>query len=337
MKNKCGNKYKNVIEVIRQRILSGEFPPGFKLPGQNALADEFAVSPITTKRALLELQKNGYIERRSRSGSYVIDKPRIISEVNIVIGNNVENEALWLSEYWEGIEFGAKSLNIPCQLMKISNPAFTDRVLNGAAAQGVILLSFEDINIIQQLSAAGISCVVGEIEAKHAPFNVHVNRRGLTAALVEAMFRSSINKIAFFGNLSQPNHLIAKAGYETAMRSRKKSKPESYDVNEDNIAEKVAKLLCSHHPPEGLIITGGNLPFAALPAIERINPNIKLGVITENRSVLRLKGRAFIAKFNQFEAGKLTFELLYNVAANKVTQAAAWSPPFEILLPQANS
>ncbi|MHB9139145.1 MAG: GntR family transcriptional regulator, partial [Victivallaceae bacterium] len=331
MENKADKKYVSVIDAIRQKIMSGEYPPGFKLSGQNILAGEFAVSPITTKRALSELQKTGYIERRSRSGSYVSEKPRVISEVNIVIGDNIENETLWLSGYWEGIESGAQALNIPCQLMKTTNPAFKERVLNGTATQGVILLSFEDMNIMKQLSSSGIPFVVGEIEARYADYNVYINRRRLTAALVETMHADGIRKIAFFGNLAHPNHFTAGEGYRAAIHDLKQYPPMIYDVNEDTLVDEVSNLLSSPDAPDGLIIAGGGLPFAALPAIGRIKPDTKLGVITENKSVLRLKDSAYIASFSQFEAGKLTFELLYNIAARKIMNATTWFPPFEIM------
>jgi DNA-binding transcriptional regulator YhcF (GntR family) len=333
METKADKKYISVIDTIRHKIMNGEYPPGFKLPGQNILAGEFAVSPITTKRALSELQKSGYIERRARSGSYVVEKPRVISEVNIVIGDNIENETLWLSEYWEGIESGAQALNIPCQLMKTTNPAFRERVLNGSSTQGVILLSFEDNNIMKKLSSAGIPFVVGEIEARYAEYNVYVNRRRLTAALVEAMHADGIRKVAFFGNLTQPNHFIASEGYRIAIHDLKQYSPIIYDVDEDTITDEIRSLLSSPDAPDGLIITGGGLPFAALPAIREARPETKLGLITENKTVLRLKDSAYIASFNQFEAGKLTFDLLYNVAAGKIMNATTWFPPFEIMRP----
>ncbi len=333
MKHGTDKKYKTITETIRNRIMTGEYPPGFKLPGQIVLADEFGVSPITTKRALCELQNSGYIERRSRSGSYVAEKPRIISEVNIVIGANIENETLWLSGYWEGIESGAQALNVPCQLMKTTNAAFRERVLSGPSTQGVILLSFEDMNIITQLKAAGIPLVVGEIEAKYADYNVYVNRRRLTAALVETMHQDGVGKIAFFGNFRHPNHYFAGEGYRTAVHSLNRYPPMIYEINEDTIADKVTEVLSSADAPDGLIIAGGGLPFTALPAIRKTRPETKLGLITENQSILRLKDCAYIASFNQFDAGKLTFELLYRVAAGKITNPTTWFSPFEILSP----
>jgi DNA-binding transcriptional regulator YhcF (GntR family) len=333
MEHRTDKKYKAIINTISHRIMTGEYPPGFKLPGQILLAGEFGVSSITTKRALCELQNSGYIERRLRSGSYVAEKPRIISEVNIVIGNNIENETLWLSGYWEGIESGAQALNIPCQLMKTTNAAFRERVLSGPSTQGVILLSFEDINIITQLKTAGIPFVVGEIEAKYADYNVYINRRRLTAALVETMHRDGVKKIAFFGNFRHLNHYFAGEGYRTAVHSLNQYSPMIYETNEDTIADKIIEVLDVADAPAGLIIAGGGLPFAALPAIRKIRPETKLGLITENKSILRLKDCAYIASFNQFDAGKLTFELLYRVAAGKIANATTWFSPFEILSP----
>jgi len=66
-----GALYAKVYEDLRARIESGDLPVGAKLPAQNELAAEFAVSVITVKHALELLQRAGYIERRPRLGSTV--------------------------------------------------------------------------------------------------------------------------------------------------------------------------------------------------------------------------------------------------------------------------
>lgn len=66
-----GALYAKVYESLRARIESGDIAVGAKLPAQNELSTEFAVSVITVKHALEMLQRAGYIERRPRLGSIV--------------------------------------------------------------------------------------------------------------------------------------------------------------------------------------------------------------------------------------------------------------------------
>ncbi len=68
-------KYKQVLESIRDAILSRQFAPGDRLPSETELARKFRVSRITVNRALRELQAMGLIERRAGSGSYVKADP----------------------------------------------------------------------------------------------------------------------------------------------------------------------------------------------------------------------------------------------------------------------
>jgi GntR family transcriptional regulator, arabinose operon transcriptional repressor len=65
--------YQQVFEAIKERILSGRYEPGQKLPSEANLLDEFATSRITVIRALRELQHHGLVQRRAGSGTYVTE------------------------------------------------------------------------------------------------------------------------------------------------------------------------------------------------------------------------------------------------------------------------
>ena len=58
--------YQRVAEQIEDRILSGELPPGSRLPGERDLVGQFAVGRSTVREALRVLQSAGLI--RSRPG-----------------------------------------------------------------------------------------------------------------------------------------------------------------------------------------------------------------------------------------------------------------------------
>jgi len=63
--------YERIAEFINEKIISGEYAVGAKLPTEQALAAMFNVSRITSKRALDELAAKGAITRRQGRGSFV--------------------------------------------------------------------------------------------------------------------------------------------------------------------------------------------------------------------------------------------------------------------------
>ncbi|MET8078791.1 GntR family transcriptional regulator [Streptomyces sp. NPDC005303] len=60
-----------ILATLRSRISGGDYRPGYNLPPQRALAEEFAVSRDTIQRVLEELKTEGWIESRQGSGSKV--------------------------------------------------------------------------------------------------------------------------------------------------------------------------------------------------------------------------------------------------------------------------
>jgi Bacterial regulatory proteins, gntR family len=68
-------KAKQVYLVLRDRILSGAFGFGAKLPIENELAEYCGVSRVTVRRALGELARERFIERRRSAGTRVVYRP----------------------------------------------------------------------------------------------------------------------------------------------------------------------------------------------------------------------------------------------------------------------
>lgn len=68
-------KYQTVLRTLEQRILTGRYRAGEKLPGEAGLVKEFGASRITIGRAVKELQGRGLVQRRAGSGTFVRQKP----------------------------------------------------------------------------------------------------------------------------------------------------------------------------------------------------------------------------------------------------------------------
>jgi GntR family transcriptional repressor for pyruvate dehydrogenase complex len=60
---------------ILDEILSGAFPPGSRLPGENDLAHRFGVSRPIVREAIARLRVDGLVEARRGSGTFVLSRP----------------------------------------------------------------------------------------------------------------------------------------------------------------------------------------------------------------------------------------------------------------------
>ena len=63
--------YEQIAQQIKTLISNGTLTPGAPLPSIRALAKELKISVITTKRAYIELEHEGYIETIASKGSFV--------------------------------------------------------------------------------------------------------------------------------------------------------------------------------------------------------------------------------------------------------------------------
>jgi GntR family transcriptional regulator len=68
--------YGRLRAVLRDRIESGEFRPGDAFPSESELIGEHALSRITVRRAIAELQREGLVTTRQGAGTFVADPSR---------------------------------------------------------------------------------------------------------------------------------------------------------------------------------------------------------------------------------------------------------------------
>jgi GntR family transcriptional regulator len=67
--------YAQIEGQLRDFILSGQLPPGTKLPSVRALAAQVTCSVLTTRRAYEDLEREGFIRTRQGVGSVVAEIP----------------------------------------------------------------------------------------------------------------------------------------------------------------------------------------------------------------------------------------------------------------------
>lgn len=67
-------KYPHVKTALKDRLLNGDYPAGLPLPSEPQLAREFAVSRMTARRAIDELEREGYVYRVQGAGTFPTGK-----------------------------------------------------------------------------------------------------------------------------------------------------------------------------------------------------------------------------------------------------------------------
>jgi GntR family transcriptional regulator len=72
-----GPKYQRIADVLRAAIVSGEWPPGQKVPPETALLDRFGVSLPTLRQAIGVLRAEGLLVSRHGVGTFVKEDRRL--------------------------------------------------------------------------------------------------------------------------------------------------------------------------------------------------------------------------------------------------------------------
>ncbi|WP_353859643.1 GntR family transcriptional regulator [Azospirillum formosense] len=86
-------KARRIYLLLRDRIIAGDLPPGGRLPGEPALAAEHAVSRVTVRRALDLLEKEGLVQRKAGSGTFVHDSRSvrpIVADLSNVLSHLID-------------------------------------------------------------------------------------------------------------------------------------------------------------------------------------------------------------------------------------------------------
>lgn len=73
--------YLQVAEIVRKRVISGEYPQGSRLPAVRDLAVEAGVNPNTMQRALLTLEESQIVHSQSTAGRFVTEDMELLEQM----------------------------------------------------------------------------------------------------------------------------------------------------------------------------------------------------------------------------------------------------------------
>ena len=63
--------YRQLAEIIKQKIEAGEYPAEMRLPSESELMDEYELGRSTVRRAMNWLREQGLVETVPTRGTYV--------------------------------------------------------------------------------------------------------------------------------------------------------------------------------------------------------------------------------------------------------------------------
>jgi GntR family histidine utilization transcriptional repressor len=102
--------YKQIRLDIERQILTGEWPPGHRIPFEHELMVRYGCSRMTVNKALSELAQTDLIERRRRAGTFV-RRPKFLSAVLQITDIRAEITALGRSYGYELIQCSCRVAN----------------------------------------------------------------------------------------------------------------------------------------------------------------------------------------------------------------------------------
>lgn len=164
--------HQRILSDIETHILSGEWPPGYRIPFEVELAAQYQCSRMTVNKVMTQLAKSGVIERRKKGGSFVT-QPH--SQAAVLEINDIEAEVLALNLPYRcevrthivrkartedvrrmEVPLGAAILEVRCLHYAGSHPfCLEERIINVSAVPSVVDADFATISpgrwLIQQI------------------------------------------------------------------------------------------------------------------------------------------------------------------------------------------
>lgn len=81
--------YVQIMNTIKQNLVSGNLKPGDKLASVRELAEKLSVNPNTVQRAYQELEREGVSETKRGMGSFIAERETLISTLKTEMAKTV--------------------------------------------------------------------------------------------------------------------------------------------------------------------------------------------------------------------------------------------------------
>ena len=86
--------YLQIMSTIKQKIVSGEWQPGTRIPPVRELSVAFGVNPNTAQRSLMELEREGLLFTERTTGRFVTEDVRRIKQAQAEMAEQIVSDFL---------------------------------------------------------------------------------------------------------------------------------------------------------------------------------------------------------------------------------------------------
>ncbi|HIC96210.1 TPA: extracellular solute-binding protein [Candidatus Bipolaricaulota bacterium] len=151
--------YRQLKEILEERIRRGEFRPGERLPTERELCQQFGVSRITVRQALGELANEGLLYRHQGSGTFVNHRlPLKVKPIKVVV-----TEDRWVPPLRKASRLyneGRQGEEIRLEVRTLGRPQLHDKIVSAvgegkapdlALIDWVWMTEFADLQYIEPL------------------------------------------------------------------------------------------------------------------------------------------------------------------------------------------
>lgn len=109
-KSKENLKQYEVVDRLRESIVSGEYQPGDRIPIQIELVKKFRMSSVTIQQAVDALKAQGFLTAKRRMGTFVVAEPPHLVNYALVFPHTPNHSPIW-SHFYETLKHEAVTLS----------------------------------------------------------------------------------------------------------------------------------------------------------------------------------------------------------------------------------
>jgi GntR family transcriptional regulator len=180
--------YQQLLENIEERVRSGKLKVGDLIPSETKLQEEFNISRVTVRKALMELEQRGLVTRKHGKGTYISEKS---------IHQALETKA---NTIVEAFELEGVDLEVTTLALEYVDPPEIIAELFGTSDQQVVCLSraysskevvIGVVHLYLPLALSGVAYILKESQAsKDTSYRIFENQINLDIGMVSHQIKA---------------------------------------------------------------------------------------------------------------------------------------------------
>ncbi len=320
-----------VERKLRRGIMSGKWNVGDRLPADQELCTQFGVSSRTIREALLHLERDGIIERRQGSGTYVA-RTTELGYVGILA--HIENLSSPWGFWYQQLVKGSRGIIDPARYTCYFSVGYGETTEELAASVHLFdqvqiqktrgIISTLNLGpLYDKLVTAGIPCVSVIAKAPVGPYCVALDYESLFQQAAETLVAQGYPEFAIIDSYSGEDHFnqpvvdrydavlrdLAKPAGRRLIRIARQSPFSNMDVY-----EAFKQIMQSADRPRAIFITDDFFCDAVLRAVRELNIRVPedLAILTHANALRPFESKVPLStvEFDPAEAVAQAWKML---------------------------